>query len=119
LKGKLDEWNQKNDEWLRKEQNWEREWNEMMRRKREETERVEREKRDRERMNLYWEDIQGGDQCIAHKTREYTARLANLGPGIDALDACRATSLTIHGVTYSTPTHCEDRVSNISFRSQD
>jgi hypothetical protein len=79
-KEKLDEWNQKKDEWRRKEQDWAREWNEMMRRKREETERVEREKWERERMNLYWEDIQGGDHCIAHKTKQYTARPSESTP---------------------------------------
>jgi hypothetical protein len=117
IRRKRAEWNHQEDEWHKKEQNLKREWNEMMRRKRKETERVEREKREREHMNLYWENIQGGDHCIAHKTKMYTARLANLLPGIDALEACRSTPLTIHGVTYYTPTNCEDRVSDVSFRS--
>ena len=108
------QWNEKREEWRRKEREWQREWNEMERRAREEAERAEKEKWDREHMNLYWENIKSEDNCIAHKTRKYSAHLANLLPGIDALDACKATPLTIHGVTYDSPLYCEDRVSNES-----
>jgi hypothetical protein len=111
-KGKMDEWNEKQEDWFRKEQQWQREWTEMQRRAREEAERARKEKWDREHMNLYWEDIRPEEKCIAHRTKKYSARLANLLPGIDALDACKATSLTLHGVTYDSPLYCEDRVSN-------
>ena len=102
------------EDWHRKEQQWQREWNEMQRRAREEAERAEKEKRDREHMNLYWEDIRAEEKCTAHRTKKYSARLANLLPGIDALDACKATALTLHGVTYDSPLYCEDRESNES-----
>ena len=88
------------------------------RREREEAERIEKEKRERARMRLYWDGIHGDEHCIAHRTRKYTARLANLLPGIDAIGACKATPLTIHEVTYDSPLHCEDRsVGNPPFPS--
>lgn len=108
-KVEMDEWSEKKAGWRREEEEWDRKWNEMERRAREEAERVEKEKRERERMHIYWEDIQGEENCIAHRTKRYSARLANLRNGVDALDACKATPLTIHGVTYDSPVHCEDR----------
>lgn len=93
-------------EWLEKKQS----------REREEAERIKKEERERERMRLYWDDVQGDEQCIAHETRKYSARLANLLPGIDAIAACKATPFTSHNVTYDAPDYCEDRVSHISFR---
>jgi hypothetical protein len=107
------QWKEKQDEMHRKEQTWLREWKEMERRAREEAERVEKEKWEREHMNLYWEDIKGEEQCVAHRTKKYSARLANLFPSVDALEACKATPLTIHGVTYDSPLYCEDQVSNV------
>jgi hypothetical protein len=101
------------NDWHRKEQDWKVKWKDMERQAREEAERVEKEKWDREHMNLYWEDIQSGENCIAHKTKRYSARLANLLPGINALEACKATPLTIHGMTYDSPLECEDRVSDV------
>jgi hypothetical protein len=111
---KQDGWDRKQDEWHRKEQTWQREWNEMERRAHEEAERVEKEKWEWEHMNLYWEDLKGEEHCVAHRTKKYSACLANLLPGIDVLEACKATPLTIHGVTYDSPLHCEDQVSNMS-----
>ena len=96
----------------------EREWQRKKQsREREEAEWIEREKRRRERMRLYWDDIRSDPHCIAHGTRKYTARLANLQPGIDPIEACKTTPFTIHGVTYDSPAHCEDHVSYISFRT--
>jgi hypothetical protein len=78
---------------------------------REEAERIEKEKWERQRMRLYWDNIQADKQCVAHGTRKYTARLANLLPGIDAIEACKATPFTIHDMTYDSPAYCEDGVS--------
>jgi hypothetical protein len=92
----------------------EREWQEKKeRREREEAERVEKEKLERGRMRLYWDDIQGDENCLGYGTRKYGARLANLLPGIDAIEACKATPITIHDATYESPDYCEDRVSHV------
>jgi hypothetical protein len=93
-------------EWLEKKQ----------RRELEEAERIKKEERERERMRLYWDDVQGDEQCTAHETRKYSARLANLLPGIDPIAACKATTFTSHNVTYDAPDYCEDRVSDVPFR---
>ena len=102
-----DDWNKKKDEWRRLQEGWARE---KERREREEA----KERWEREHMNLYWEDVRGGEKCVAHKTKEYSARLANLLPRVDAMDACKSTPFSIHGVAYESPLHCEDRVSNVS-----
>jgi hypothetical protein len=78
-------------------------------REREEAERIKKEKWERQRMRLYWDDVQGEEHCLGHGTRRYTARLGNILSGIDAMEACRTTPFTIHGVTYNSPTYCEDR----------
>ena len=96
----------------------EREWQRMKKkREREEAEWVEKARK-RERMRLYWVDVRGDRHCMAHGTRKYTARLANLLPGIDPIEACKATPFTIHGVTYDSPVHCEDHVSTILISKQ-
>jgi hypothetical protein len=106
-------------EWWEKKQKREREeeqkWQEKkQRRELEEAERVEKEKWERQRMRLYWDDIQVEERCVAHGTRKYSARLANLLPGIDAIEACKATPFRIHDVTYNSPDYCES-VSHVSF----
>jgi hypothetical protein len=98
-------WEQKQKREREEEQRWQEK---KQRREREEAERVEREKWERQRMRLYWDDIQAEKRCIAYGTRKYSARLANLLPGIDAIEACKATPLTIHGVTPDTPDYCEN-----------
>jgi hypothetical protein len=90
----------------------ERKWQE----KKERRECEEDEKRGHGRMRMYWDDIRPGEHCIAYRTMKYTARLVNLLPGpniesIDAIEACEATPLTIHNVTYDSPIHCELSVS--------
>jgi len=94
---------QEEEEWYKK----------KLKREREEAERIEREKRERVRMRLYWDEIQGDPQCLGYETRRYSAYLANLLPTIDAIEACRATPITIHGVTYRSPLYCEDRGAGI------
>jgi hypothetical protein len=64
------------------------------------------------------DDIQPEERCVAHDARKYSAHLANLLPGIDAVEACKATPFTIHGVTHDNPDYCEnvspsDLVSNL------
>jgi hypothetical protein len=86
----------------------EREWQEKKEnREREESERAEREKRNRDLMGLYWDDAQG-EHCIAYRTRRYRARLENLLPSINVIEACKATPITIHSLTYDSPLYCED-----------
>jgi hypothetical protein len=55
-----------------------------------------------------------GENGQVHRTKGYSACLANLLPGVDTLEACKVTPLTIHGVTYDSPLECEDCVSNLS-----
>lgn len=73
-------------------------------------EKRENERRERERMGLYWADVAGEEQCMANGLRMYTARLEGLGPGIDAVPACKATAITINRFTHESPKYCEVRV---------
>jgi len=76
---------------------------------RREKEAREKEEEDRRRAHLYWSDLEGNDRCISFSTREYTAQLRNLSPGLDRLQACLATPITIHGATLDNPDWCGDR----------
>ncbi|GLB45596.1 hypothetical protein LshimejAT787_2400540 [Lyophyllum shimeji] len=71
--------------------------------------KIEREKRERERARVYWDDIHGAEHCLSNGRKKYSARLANLPDSIDAMEACKATPVTINGITCDTPMHCEDR----------
>lgn len=46
-----------------------------------------------------WESLKGGEHCLRHATREYTARLktVDLPAGEDPMRACRDTPVEIHG----------------------
>ncbi|KAG6812360.1 hypothetical protein H0H92_003260 [Tricholoma furcatifolium] len=96
---------QMDEEYRRKEQVWkskidrfEEEWNKM----------VDREVRERERARLYWDDVHGEEHCLSNGHRKYSARLANLTPSLDGMEACRATPITLNGVIYANPISCED-----------
>lgn len=67
-----------------------------------------------ERMRLYWGDIWRNDRCHSYATREYTARLWNIAPGADGIQACMRTAVTINGreLEIASPSNCEDRVRN-------
>lgn len=65
---------------------------------------------------VYWADILPERRCTANGVRVYSGRLANLpyswswGTSLDALAACKATSLVFQGVVYASPHHCESLV---------
>ncbi|RDB27142.1 hypothetical protein Hypma_004593 [Hypsizygus marmoreus] len=82
-----------------KKEGWERELREKQ----------EQERRTREAMRLYWSNVKGSERCEENGVMAYSGRLENLLPTIDAIEACKATSVTIHGVTYPSPSYCEDR----------
>lgn len=80
-------------------------------------EKIATEKRERERMRLYWTDIKPATQCLGKGLMKYSARLANLETSIDAVSACKATPITINGITYNSPEDrdCEDLVRVVQF----
>ncbi|KAG6916939.1 hypothetical protein DXG01_004626 [Tephrocybe rancida] len=86
--------------WQAKIERFKEEWQRM----------VDAEIRERERARLYWGDIQGAEHCIANGRKKYSARLANLTPSIDGMEACKATPITLNGVTYRQPISCENTV---------
>ncbi|KAF8072323.1 hypothetical protein FPV67DRAFT_1484914 [Lyophyllum atratum] len=71
--------------------------------------KAEQEKQERERAQVHWVDIQGAEHCLSNGRKKYSARLANLPASLDAMEACRATSVTINGIAYESPMSCEDR----------
>lgn len=63
-----------------------------------------------ERMRLYWGDLWRNPRCHSYAKREYSARLWNIAPGADGIQACQRTLITINGRALPSPTSCEDRV---------
>jgi len=61
----------------------------------------------RKRAHLTWSHLEGGDRCLSYNTKEYTAQLSNVPPGLDRLEACMATPIVIHGATLHKPDWCE------------
>ncbi|KAH0581643.1 hypothetical protein H2248_011340 [Termitomyces sp. 'cryptogamus'] len=88
----------KEQAWRQKIASFEDEWQRM----------IDNENRKRERARLYWDDIQGDEYCLANGRKKYTARLANLTPSLDSMEACKFTSITLNGVTYDRPISCEN-----------
>lgn len=80
-------------------QRWERE-------DRQREERRRQEEEERERAGLYWQDLVRPDRCLRYGTREYTAKLANLPAGYNAMKGCLETEAEINGVKMA-PHHCE------------
>ncbi|KAG6861062.1 hypothetical protein C0995_004404 [Termitomyces sp. Mi166 len=70
--------------------------------------KVDEENRKRELAHLYWDDVQGGEHCVSNGRKKYTARLANLTPSLDGMEACKATPITLNGVMYDSPIYCEN-----------
>ncbi|KAG6844996.1 hypothetical protein H0H87_001768 [Tephrocybe sp. NHM501043] len=70
--------------------------------------KVDAEIRERERARLYWDDIRGDEHCISNGRKKYSARLANLTPSLDGMEACKSTAITLNGVTYDKPISCEN-----------
>lgn len=72
-------------------------------RKAEEKRRKENERR---RLGIYW-DQPFGHQCVEYGTRPYNARLMNVPPGFDGLEACGEMPIVFHGRTIEKPLRCE------------
>jgi hypothetical protein len=107
-------------EWTREIEQHLREIEEMRSREREERERgrerwrreVEerdrREEEERQKLHMFWGYVES-HTCTTYATREYTAQLINLPTAWNhRLDACKATPLEIHGISYL-PKTCEDK----------
>lgn len=84
---------------------------------REYEERLEREKREREMLGLYWADVEPMELCLGNGLRKYTARLENLIPSIDGVAACKTTPVIINGVTYPSPLECQKKVRYLPYTS--
>ncbi|KAI6160302.1 hypothetical protein EDD17DRAFT_830493 [Pisolithus thermaeus] len=99
------EWQREEEERRHKREEWQREVEE---REHLERERRDQEKRERQKMDMFWDQVKV-HHCTTYGTREYTAYLANLP--IDypqRVEACKETQLEIHGKSYF-PKHCEDQ----------
>ncbi|KAG6336734.1 hypothetical protein ID866_2339 [Astraeus odoratus] len=84
---------------------WRREVEEHDRR---EKERREHEKQERQKMNMWWGQVEA-HHCTTYATREYTAILKNLPADYPfRVEACKETPLEVHGVSYL-PMTCEDK----------
>jgi len=74
-----------------------------------EKERRQREKQERQKMNMFWGQVEA-HHCTTYATREYTALLKNLPMDYPhPVEACKETPLEIHGTSYF-PKECEDKV---------
>ena len=80
----------------------------------EEQERQRRDDEIKKRDGISWEALAAA-RCSRYATREYTAVLANVPLGFDALEECRKKTVNIHGRDLL-PSHCEDQVSNYTQR---
>jgi hypothetical protein len=103
----------------KKRQEWQHEMEQTRRQWEREVEDHERKRREdeqkRKRAHLTWSHLEGGDQCLAYNTREYTAQLSNVPSGLDRLEACMAIPIVIHGVTLDKPDWCEVVCSTLFF----
>ncbi|KAI9458508.1 hypothetical protein HD554DRAFT_2139205 [Boletus coccyginus] len=71
-------------------------------------ERNRREEEERQKLHMFWGNIEA-HTCTTYATREYTAQLMNLPTSWKhGLDACKATPLEVHGISYL-PKACEDK----------
>lgn len=77
-------------------------------------EEQERQRHDDEvtkkRQGISWEGLSAA-RCLRYATREYTAVLAHVPLGLDALEECRHKTVNIHGRDLL-PSRCEDQVSS-------
>ena len=90
---------------------WKREWDQHERLERD---RRQREKQERQKMNMFWGQVEA-HHCTTYATREYTALLKNLPVDYPyRVEACKETPLEIHGASYF-PKDCEDKAGAASF----
>lgn len=84
-------------------------WEER-RARREEQERQREDDEIKKREGISWEGLAAA-RCSRYATREYTATLAHVPLGFDALAECRKKTINIHGRDLL-PSRCEDQVGN-------
>jgi hypothetical protein len=74
----------------------------------EEQERQRHDDEVKKREGISWEGLAAA-RCSRYKTREYSAVLAHVPLGFDALEECRKKTINIHGRDLL-PSRCEDQV---------
>jgi hypothetical protein len=82
------------------------------RRQRQEQDRLEHEEHERKRHEIQWQGFQR-HRCVRYGTREYTATLANVSLGFNAVDECLSKTMRINGRDMQ-PNHCDDPVGSLS-----
>jgi hypothetical protein len=70
---------------------------EQWRRERTDHENRERQEEEEKKALIVWQDIKASTQCLRYGTREYSATLARVPPGVDPLQECWKKSIDIHG----------------------
>lgn len=100
-----DIWTKAHEEYLRDQKQWEAE------RKAEEKRRKENERR---RLGITWESP-FAHECTSYGTRPYNAKLMNVPPGFDAIEACGEMPIVFHDRTVEKPLWCERLVRIIIF----
>ena len=88
-------------------------WKER-RAKHEEHERQRHDDEIKKREGISWEGLAAA-RCLRYATREYTAVLAHVPLGFDALEECRKKTINIHGRDLL-PSRCEDQVGDYTQR---
>ncbi|KAG6824699.1 hypothetical protein H0H92_006098 [Tricholoma furcatifolium] len=95
---KVQHYEQQAREWKYKAEHFEEEWKA----------KLEKEERQRKRARLYWGEFVGAERCVSSGHRRYSARLWNLTPDLEAIDACKSTRAVINGISYDSPASCEN-----------
>ncbi|KAF8168690.1 hypothetical protein BJ912DRAFT_199085 [Pholiota molesta] len=80
-------------------------WDEDQR-QRQEQDRLKHEEHERQRHEIQWQGFQR-HRCVRYGTREYTATLANVSLGFNAVDECLSKTMRINGRDMR-PNHCDD-----------
>jgi len=69
----------------------------------------ERQEEEGKRALMVWQDLKPSSRCLRYGTREYSATLAQVSPGLDPLKECWKKSIDIHG-QQMLPSRCETQV---------
>ena len=85
-----------------------------LRARHEEHERQRHDDEIKKREGISWEGLAAA-RCLRYATREYTAVLAHVPLGFDALEECRKKTINIHGRDLL-PSRCEDKVGDYTQR---
>ncbi|KDR67777.1 hypothetical protein GALMADRAFT_257615 [Galerina marginata CBS 339.88] len=70
--------------------------------------KAQKEKETSQRSRIAWVGLDADQQCLRYGTREYTATLANVPLGFDAISECQKKPIIIHGKPWF-PDRCEDQ----------